>query len=164
MIYLLEGLWYALLLVLNLVWIAFKYTWPVWAICFVIGIIRAIFDKDSGDDYDYDYSSSSTKYEHEDFYGRHQGSSHIGDGKASHTSWGVPTGSSKFDSNGKIQNYTWYGDYSGTSEIKDGGKRIDHYSDITHVYQGHSEVKDNGDIVHYDLLNREVGRSRKKED
>ena len=167
MIYLLEGFWYALQLLFSLAWIVFKYTWPFWAVCFVIGIIKAIISGDSGDDYDYSSSStpsSKSKYEHEDFWGVHQGSSRVSGGQASHTSWGVPTGSSKLRDDGKVQHYNWYGGYNGTSEIKDGGKRIDHYSETTHVYQGHSEVKDNGDIVHYDWLNREVGRSRKKGD
>ena len=128
-----------------------------------IGLISGLCSTGDTSSYnDYISTETSAKYDNQDIFGVPHGSSTISGNQVTHNDfWGVWDGSSEINGN-EIQHKTWYGEYNGVSKIK--GNKIEHYGDIDegYMYKGHSEIKDNGDIDHYDFLGVYTGTSKKK--
>lgn len=130
-----------------------------------IGIIRGLCSGNSDDSYfysDHNYTESEYKYDNQDVFGVSHGSTSVNGNKSTHNDiFGISNGYSETDGD-KIQHRTWYGGYNGVSKIN--GNKIDHYGDIDegYVYKGHSEIRDNGDIDHYDSWGVYTGTSKKK--
>jgi len=134
-------------------------------IAVLIGLVQRSINGGSDGDY-YPLSSSpdepadSSTWRHENYWGIETGRSEINkDTGENYNYWNGLEGS--FDIHGDtIQHRTWYGEYDGTSEICDGGKRLNHYTELGHVYTGCSEISDDGrTITHYNEWGIETGRS-----
>lgn len=130
----------------------------------LIGGAIGAFSSSGDTDYysGYDSTETEVRYDNQDIWGVSHGSTTVNSDKATHSNyWGIWDGSSEIKGN-EIQHKTWYGEYNGVSKIK--GNKIEHYGDIDegYVYKGHSEIKDNGDIDHYDFWGVYTGTSKKK--
>lgn len=128
----------------------------------VIGLISGLCSiGDTGSYSDYTFAETSSKYDNQDAYGVSRGSSTVSGNNITHSDfYGVWQGGSEIKGD-KIQHKSWYGSYDGVSEIK--GNRIDHYGDIDegYIYKGHSEIRDNGNIDHYDSCGVYTGTSKR---